>query len=219
MSGCDGHLTSHRPCQRLKWKFWSSSAVLWSWCSGPLCSHGHEFGLELHTERGRLQWVGLRPHCTSSSCLPPSQGYLHLVLIGGGLLWWPWLSTLMVSRSLIAMCIHPLTWRCLCLLFTLIRNCPPFGIRGVISHPSGLLSGSTEHFIKNQEAPLSDPGIEEEALQKALLSQSVLSCFLLDRELQATSIHLLWSWRLVARGVGVGGWITGSWRVRKSVVS
>lgn len=61
----------------------------------------------------------------------------------------------------------------------------------MISHPSGLLSGSIEHFIKTQEAPLSDPEIEEEALQKALLSQAVLSCFLLDRELQTTSVQML----------------------------
>lgn len=37
-----------------------------------------------------------------------------------------------------------------------MRNCPLFGIGAVSSHLSNLHSGSSKHFIKNQEAQLSD---------------------------------------------------------------
>ena len=47
------------------------------------------------------------------------------------------------------------------------------------------------HSVHNQEAQLSAVGIEEEALQKALLLQTVLSCFLLVQEVQTLAVQLL----------------------------
>lgn len=116
---------------------------LWS------CTHG----------RDRLAQESLQTLLQVSGCLHTE--CLHLVLIGCGLQWSLWLSTcLRLSKSLTAICIHQLTWRGLCLLSSLTRNCPLFGTGTTIF--TSLHSDSIMHFIKNQEAWLCDLEMGEE---------------------------------------------------------